>query len=1153
VSAFPNGQEPSSIEFWNNRASIVAIGDMSVTASQQNKIYFHDASLSIGTPPGATVAASRAVFGLSWPAVDYNTVFVTDSSNPSKIKRFDVPTKILPQSDTNGFPLAACSDQVNTAPWQYAFLLVFVLGVSIRTNSLILSLSVITNQTHMFYTCGTFSPSSNGAWNFLRGELWMCPNKSDVSSSYSCIRLVNLSPDTLTGLDIVNNTIYYLKAASREIWRVEARLGATPQLFHAIVCNGCTVNSSRPQFDVPIRIRYMNDGLFYVLQYWHQTGFNSSKQGMIYRVDSAGNLVDRLMTTRTTWGITDFLWMPNNASAPFSARQVSVSSAPPAPVAQPVVPLASPVASPEASPSLPPTAGSPFAVPFANPVADAPIAAPAATAEPTASPVATSGPISAPVAPVPVAFTPHASPSSPPTKAPVASIAPSASPSVWRFNVTSPAPTQQQLSALEAPVAQLLAVSNVSIVLVSSKRFVQAVVVLDLVVPDQTTLNAILASATLQQQIISLVSIALNPATPASGTSPTGSMVPSSNSPDGSGVTNQNSGSAATGAIIGGVIGGIALIVFIIAIVIIAMRAKKAKKQKGKGKDAAKAPPPAAGAKAAGAPAESTTYAPVLSFDNNGTNSSTPNATRSRAGTMGAKWSIEKGELEFGEKIGSGNYGTVFEGEWRGAPVAIKQCSDDLNREDFYAEAQTMAQIRPHRNVCQIYGVYRDGADIHLVMELLPGGDLLDLLREGTLSVDDKLKIIADLVSGMIHLHAEKILHRDLAARNVLLTEEGDCKISDFGMSLPGSDMATKIKTQFGPIRWMAPEAIGSHEYSTKSDVYSFGVVIWEILTNGQTPLANYTTNQVAVARRDHNLTPEIPEDAPELLRDLIQRCWATDPEARPSFKSMAKLFSAYRKNRVKGRMSTRMVQSPSGDTVSGSRNYSNVMSSHSGSNLPSSGSVTPLNLSAEFLKPSNSSASIPEPTTKERSKTSAKAHWTPDGSPRTPRKRDSARNTRDSMDSARGGAAPAAAEAVEMDDLRPRSRSRSNTDMGGVIPIVFALNKKKKAKKPTTLLDGSESNSRDRSSTMGGDADGSTSSRRKKSSVAGSTEDASPLAPSSARSQHSRKAGSSKAAESSEDPAASTGSKRSSKSARSTKSKKSRRDSTADSNSHDL
>jgi hypothetical protein len=139
------------------------------------------------------------------------------------------------------------------------------------------------------------------------------------------------------------------------------------------------------------------------------------------------------------------------------------------------------------------------------------------------------------------------------------------------------------------------------------------------------------------------------------------------------------------------------------------------------------------------------------------------------------------------------------------------------------------------------------------------------------------------------------------------------------------------------------------------------------------------------------------------------------------------------------------------------------------------------------------------------------------------------------------------------MDDLRPRSRSRSNTDMGGVIPIVFALNKKKKAKKPTTLLDGSESNSRDRSSTMGGDADGSTSSRRKKSSVAGSTEDASPLAPSSARSQHSRKAGSSKAAESSEDPAASTGSKRSSKSARSTKSKKSRRDSTADSNSHDL
>eukprot|EP01122_Echinamoeba_exundans_P006350 TRINITY_DN1761_c0_g1_i3.p1 TRINITY_DN1761_c0_g1~~TRINITY_DN1761_c0_g1_i3.p1 ORF type:complete len:554 (+),score=105.73 TRINITY_DN1761_c0_g1_i3:396-2057(+) len=519
---------------------------------------------------------------------------------------------------------------------------------------------------------------------------------------------------------------------------------------------------------------------------------------------------------------------------------------------------------------------------------------------------------------------------------------------------------------------------------------------------------------------------------------------------------------------------------------------------------------------------------------------------------------LEKpGELEFGDKIGSGNYGTVFEGEWRGAPVAIKQCSDDLNREDFYAEAQTMAQIRPHKNVCQIYGVYRDEhGGLSLVMELLPGGDLLDLLREGTLTIDDKMKIIAELVSGMIHLHAEKILHRDLAARNVLLTEEGDCKISDFGMSLQSPDLAAKIKTQFGPIRWMAPEAIGSHQYSTKSDVYSFGVVLWEILTNGQTPLANYTTNQVAVARRDHNLTPEIPEDAPELLRDLIHKCWATDPEARPSFKSMAKLFSAYRKNRVKGRMSTRLAQSPSGDAINASRNYSTVMSSHSGSNLPSSGSATPLNLSAEFMKPSNSNASIPEPP-KDRSKTSAKAHWTPEEarqeSPRTPRKRDSARSTRDSMDSPRTGSGKATTESVEMDHLRPRSRSRSNTETTGVIPIVFAL-KKKKGKKPTTILDGSDSKSsvRDRSSTVGGDPDGSTSSRRKKSSTAGSTD--APLTPVSARAAKSRKAGSSRAAESSEDPAASTGSKRSNKSSRSTKSKKSRRDSTADStNSRDL
>jgi hypothetical protein len=175
-------------------------------------------------------------------------------------------------------------------------------------------------------------------------------------------------------------------------------------------------------------------------------------------------------------------------------------------------------------------------------------------------------------------------------------------------------------------------------------------------------------------------------------------------------------------------------------------------------------------------------YAPLSGVETLSDKRSSASGERKRADSVSSqikRWAIDFNDLEFGDKIGGGNFGVVFEGEWRGAPVAIKQTrSSNVNVEEFRAEAALMSALRPHRNVtqvwclcvwrlnhsadlAQIYGVCEHDGDLFLVMELLYGGSLEEHLAESHLDDNEKIEIVAGIASGISHIHAEKILHRD--------------------------------------------------------------------------------------------------------------------------------------------------------------------------------------------------------------------------------------------------------------------------------------------------------------------------------------------------------------------------------------------------------
>lgn len=107
-------------------------------------------------------------------------------------------------------------------------------------------------------------------------------------------------------------------------------------------------------------------------------------------------------------------------------------------------------------------------------------------------------------------------------------------------------------------------------------------------------------------------------------------------------------------------------------------------------------------------------------------------------------------------------------------------------------------------------------------------------------------------------------------------------------------DVQTEIKDAVGPIRWMAPESLSNHIYSVKTDVYSFGILLWEILSDGQIPLEEVELTELGIRRRDENLVPKIPENAPQVLASICTSCWETDPDLRPTFKMIARKLQKF-------------------------------------------------------------------------------------------------------------------------------------------------------------------------------------------------------------------------------------------------------------------
>eukprot|EP00270_Netrium_digitus_P018134 TRINITY_DN6840_c1_g1_i1.p1 TRINITY_DN6840_c1_g1~~TRINITY_DN6840_c1_g1_i1.p1 ORF type:complete len:415 (-),score=126.58 TRINITY_DN6840_c1_g1_i1:86-1330(-) len=275
--------------------------------------------------------------------------------------------------------------------------------------------------------------------------------------------------------------------------------------------------------------------------------------------------------------------------------------------------------------------------------------------------------------------------------------------------------------------------------------------------------------------------------------------------------------------------------------------------------------------------------------------------------------------------LGEGGFGKVYKGYIRNlddtnpaadVSVAVKRLNPNSfqGQQEWLAEILLLGKLR-HPNLVRLFGYCSEGGDGMLIYEYLAKGSLdYHLFPEGAelegrpvLSWDTRLRIALDAASGLAHLHDNNVIHRDFKAPNILLDENFNAKLTDFGLAKGADTDQTHITTRImGTMGYLDPKYMETGQLTKKSDVYAFGVMLLELLTGkrameqsqqGTPPLTAWASQYLNMRKPDigalvdpallDQFTTKAAQRAAHKLAISAKHCIEEDPSLRPLMSDM--------------------------------------------------------------------------------------------------------------------------------------------------------------------------------------------------------------------------------------------------------------------------
>ena len=270
-----------------------------------------------------------------------------------------------------------------------------------------------------------------------------------------------------------------------------------------------------------------------------------------------------------------------------------------------------------------------------------------------------------------------------------------------------------------------------------------------------------------------------------------------------------------------------------------------------------------------------------------------------------------------GKKIGGGGFGAVFLAQEKSnkrifaAKILKYDEKDKLSKKMIYREIKIM-MFANHPAIIKFFGYsnsdFENANNVTILMEYAKNGSLAGVIQKiqneeilDYYTNTNKQIILAGVAGAMKYLHDCNIIHRDLKPGNVLLNENYEPKITDFGLSKCFQQDKSNEQTIFGgTLEYIAPEIHKGDPFGRKADVYAFAILMYQVVTNSipcpelyNGKLTDFQFVELVVY---NGYRPKFDPKKPikKSLKKLIEKCWSQNPDERPSFQQIFKKLTRY-------------------------------------------------------------------------------------------------------------------------------------------------------------------------------------------------------------------------------------------------------------------